>query len=73
MQKALSYMLFLLAALAGLLCLLMLAASIRWFVIDWRNPGMANNLQWALLWGASISGFVAFSAVYIERWARPRN
>ena len=73
MRTTLSYLLFLFAAFAVLLCMLMLAASIRWFVIDWRNPGIADNLQWALLWGSSISGFVAYFAVYLGRWAGRRN
>jgi hypothetical protein len=73
MLKALSYLLFVIAALAGCLLLLMLAASVRWFVIDWRQPGTANNLQWALLWGATIAGFVALFAVWLGRWARRRD
>jgi hypothetical protein len=67
MRKTLSYLLLLVAALAGCLCLVMLVASIRWFLIDWQQPGMANNLQWALLWGATVAGFVTGFSFWLGR------
>jgi hypothetical protein len=70
MRTALTYLLFLFTAIAGCLCLLRLAASIRWFLIDWRQPGSAENLQWALLWGAAISGFVTYFSFLLGRWAK---
>src|SRR5687767_1402676 len=73
MRTVLSYLLLLVAAFAGCLTLLMLAASIRWFIIDWRQPGIADNLQWALLWGATIAGFVTYFAVWLGRWTKGAN